>query len=391
MLAWHSALAAIKPGTLSLTIETPLTVRAPARAHAAVGDLFGEAGLDDFFKDPLFQNFFGASTERDITLASKPAHFTVLALPTHDRPADFSGAVGHFSISSDFSDPQAAAGDPVTLRLHIVGTGDFDRVTTPMLHDVEHWKTYAPTATFKAQDGIGYRGEKTLEQPLIAMQAGTQSLPPLTFSWFDPGTRQYVEARTSPPPIRITPAPSGTTVAREASAPAGSPATPLNAKAGPGLRADHVVNGASVASLTPYYYQPVYLGVPGALVLSLTGAWLWLRRRDQAEADAQGARPSLDPEPLLRVMDDAAAAGDPTLFFQSARAALQRKLASRWHLSPDAITLDELCQRLGADSDVARVFRLADETAYAGIRLAAPEFQRWKQLIFGHIHDQVAS
>ncbi len=176
VLTWHSALAAVKPGELALTIETPLTVRMRTTARPDAGFL-GEAGLDDLFNDPMFQNFFGASTEKDITVASAPTAFTVLALPTHDRPADFSGAVGNFSVSSDVSDEKVAAGDPVTLRLRVSGTGNFDRVMTPMLHDVEHWKTYSPTAKFKAEDDIGHRGEKTFEQPLIATQSGMQSLP----------------------------------------------------------------------------------------------------------------------------------------------------------------------------------------------------------------------
>jgi hypothetical protein len=384
VLTWHSALAAVKPGTLSLTVETPLTVRLRDRAHPDAG-LFGEVGLDDFFNDPVFQNFFGASTEKNVTVASKPADFTVLELPTRDRPADFSGAVGHFSIGSDLSDRTAAAGDPVTLRMHVSGTGNFDRVTAPMLHDVDHWKTYATTSTFKAEDGIGYRGEKTFEEPVIAMKSGEQSLPPLTFSWFDPSTRRYVQARTSPPPITITPATTGTMVASESAPPAKPSASIPNDTVGGGLRADHVINGGGTASLTPRYYQPQYIGAPSALVLAFSGAWLWFRRRERVSAHAPGddGEPSLDPEPLLRVMDDAMAVGDPDLFFRSARAALQRHLASKWHLSPDAISREELDVRLGLQSDVARIFMLADETAYAGIQLTAHEFQQWKTLVLG--------
>ncbi len=389
VLTWHSALAAVKPGTLSLTVETPLTVHLRDRARPDAG-LFGEADLDDFFNDPVFQNFFGAATEKDITVASKPADFTVLELPTRDRPADFSGAVGHFSISSDLSDRTAAAGDPVTLRMHVSGTGNFDRVTASMLHGVDHWKTYATTSTFKAEDGIGYRGEKTFEEPVIAMKSGKQSLPPLTFSWFDPSTRRYVQARTSPPNITITPASNEKMVASKSGPPAKPSASIPNDTVGRGLRADHVINGGGTASLTPRYYQLRYIGAPSALVLAFSGAWLWLRRREHvsAHAPADDGEPSLDPEPLLRVMDDAMVAGNPDLFFRSARAALQRHLASKWHLSPDAINREELDVRLGPQSDVARIFMLADETAYAGIQLAAHEFQHWKILVLGCVNGK---
>jgi hypothetical protein len=389
VVTWHSVLAAVKPGTFAVTVETPLTVRMRTRTSGA--GLFGDAGMADLFNDPMIQNFFGTTTEKEITVTSKPAEFSVLALPG-DQPADFSGAVGHFSVSSDLSEDKAAAGDPLTLRMRISGTGNFDRVTSPMLQDVAHWKTYAPTSKFQPSDSIGYRGVKTIEQPVIAMQPGAQSLPPLHFSWFDPDSRQYVQARTSPLLVDIGPPPNGGSVAQLMKPPAG-PGTPPANNPADGLRADQLVSGGSTASLTPYYYQPKYLGAPSALLLAFSGAWFWLRRREQAAAAAvtDGGRQSLDPLPLLKVMDEAMAAGAAEPFFRSAHAALQRDLASKWQLPPEAITLQEVELRLGTDSDVARLFMLADEAAYAGTRLTALEFRRWKQVVLDQLHSEVVS
>jgi hypothetical protein len=224
------------------------------------------------------------------------------------------------------------------------------------------------------------------------MQPGAQVLPPLHFSWFDPSAREYAQAQTAPLTVDIAPAPQDSSVAHQLQPPASPSAASSNDKAGDGLRADRVVNGGVTASLTPHYYQPQYLGVPSALLLAFSGAWFWRRRREHATADAiAGGSRSLDPEPLLRVMDDAMAAEDPDLFFKSARAALQRDLASKWQLSPDAITPEEVDVRLGAKSDVARLFMLADETAYAGVQLTVREFQRWKRFVLGQINSKAVS
>jgi hypothetical protein len=399
VFTWHSALAAVKPGALSLTMETPLTVRIRRALRPGAG-LFGDAGLDDIFNDPAFQNFFGASTEKEITVASSPTEFTVLELPARDRPADFSGAVGHFTVSSDLSDEKAAAGDPVTLRLHVKGDGNFDRVNTRMLHDVEHWKTYAPTAKFKAQDDIGYHGEKTFEQPIIATEPGTQTVPPLEFSWFDPDTGRYAEARTAPLSVAITPAAPDTTAARTtppggnaAGTAAGTaPVSAANTPHADALRPDHVDRGGGVGSLLPLYYQAPYIAIPSLLLIALSGAWVWIRRRELAR-DAQAgraAKSSLQTEPLLKLMDEACVSGDSELFFRSARTALQRTLGSKWLLSPDSLSLEDVDARLGAGSVVARVFKLADEAAYARLQLSTTDFQRWKQLIRRQI-DEVHS
>lgn len=395
VLTWHSALAAVKPGELALTIETPLTVRMRTAGRPDAG-LLGEADIDDLFNDPTLQNFFGTSTEKDITVASAPTAFTVLALPVHDRPADFSGAVGNFSIRSDVSDEKVAAGDPVTLRLRISGTGNFDRVTTPMLHDVEHWRTYSPTAKFTAEDDIGHQGQKTFEQPLIATQAGMQSLPALTFSWFDPNSRRYVVARTSPLNVAIT---AGTPTSRASTTASLAPASSNNTGASAagdrddhGLRPDHVEIGSSTASLMPHYYQPAYVAVPSLLLAALSGAWFWMRRREQISL-AESAKASEFPqtESLLASMEDAGAAGDTTRFFQTARLALRGALASQWRVDPASITLADVEARLSARSITARVFKLADEATYAGVRLEPADFQWWKQLVLREIGNEAMS
>ena len=121
LLTWHSVLAAVKPGTFSLTVESPLTVRIRTGPQR-------EAMLEDQLGDPFMQHFFGATVKKDIKVASPPVELTVSALPAEGRPPDFSGAVGTFKIASDLSSAAAAAGEPLTLRLHVTGSGNFDRV-----------------------------------------------------------------------------------------------------------------------------------------------------------------------------------------------------------------------------------------------------------------------
>ena len=93
---WRSLLAAVKPGTFSLSFETPLTVRIRTRPAR-------ESMLDDLLGDPFLQNIFGATVQKNITAASPAAEITVLPLPAQGRPPDFGGAVGSFKISTDVS------------------------------------------------------------------------------------------------------------------------------------------------------------------------------------------------------------------------------------------------------------------------------------------------
>jgi hypothetical protein len=397
VLTWHSVLSAVKPGALSLMIETPLTVRIRTRSRS-LADLFGDSRLADAFNDPVFQNFFGGTTEKEVTVASAPTAFTVLALPTKDQPAGFGGAVGTFQISSELSDTKVAAGDPLTLRIHITGEGNFDRVNHVMLDDVAHWKTYQPTAVFKPSDNTGYRGEKTFEQPLIAAQPGAQTLPGLTFSYFDPKTGRYEVARTEPLRVAVAPA-SGEDSLASANQAAANPAAGLSNAPTPsaptpgGLRPDHAESGAFTASLLPPYWQPRILAIPAALLVAFSGAWFWLRRRENAAREGSGAlrrTASQTTEALLGQMEAASSTGDAPLFFNAARDALRCTLAGRWKVTPEKITLADIDARLGGESDIRRVFALADETNYSGRRLESGDLQRWKEIVLRQIRGEQA-
>ena len=133
VFTWHSTLAVVKPGEFSLTVETPLTVRmrtAARRRMPIPNGMFNDPMFDEAFNNSFFQDFFGGTTEKEIAVTSQPEALKVLPLPTEGRPAGFGGAVGEFEIASELSAAQSAAGDPLTLRLKVTGTGNFDRVNS---------------------------------------------------------------------------------------------------------------------------------------------------------------------------------------------------------------------------------------------------------------------
>ncbi len=378
---WRSLLAAVKPGTFSLSFETPLTVRIRTRPAR-------ESMLDDLLGDPFLQNIFGATVQKNITAASPAAEITVLPLPAQGRPPDFGGAVGSFKISTEVSSARNTQGDPLTLRLHVSGDGNFDRVETSMLGGDAQWKTYEPKATFKSTDPTGFRGEKTFEQPIIATQSGSRIIPPLVFSYFNPATRRYETAHSSPLSVTVSPAPSSP----ESEPPptlAGTAAADRN-----GLRPDHAVTEARAASLVPPYFRPLFAGGVSVLALVFGGGWVALRRRERNANDIQRERQRLRLQlihELLEAMASSSSAADTAVFFRSARSALQQGLSARWDLAPELITLEDIEARLqGADRDeVRQIFLLADEANYSGADLKAADFEHWTQAVRRHLAAEV--
>jgi hypothetical protein len=367
VLTWHSVLAAVKPGTFSLTVQSPLTVRIRTGSRQ-------EAMLEDQLGDPFMQHFFGATVRKEIKVASPPVELTVSTLPAEGRPPDFSGAVGTFKIASDLSSTAASAGDPLTLRLHVSGSGNFDRVDSHMLEHIERWKTYPPKSMFKAADAVGYKGEKTFEQPLIASQPGRQTLPALTFSYFDPTTGRYETARSAPLSVTISPA-LADSMANAAQIAAGSAGTSPNL-APSGLRPDHLATDAPVGSLVPLYLQARFLAIPSLLTLAFAGGWLRLRHGTGGGSARSRLRAT---NRVLVQLDQAARSGDTAKFLISARSALQ--MAARWQASSRPVTMAEADRLASESEDIRKLSALADEADYSGQEPTAIDFARWRQVV----------
>jgi hypothetical protein len=384
VFTWRSVLAVVKPGTFPLSAEVPLTVKIRTRPR-------GQSQLDDQFGDPFWQNLFGTTVPKDISVRSPSQELKVEELPMQGRPADFHGAIGTFSITSDISPVKAEAGDPMTLRMRVSGSGNFDRVDSSMLEHLDQWKTYPPKSSFNTSDPIGFNGMKTFEQPVIASQPGMQTLPALSFSYFDPNTRHYETARSAPLSVTVSPSLADSTLAAPPVA-AGAAAQP-GGKRADGLRPDQAEAAAPVASLLPLYLQPRFLPIPSLLALAFAAGWIGVRRRRNLSAESPSGYVRTHTRAAKRVlaqMDAAARAGDAALFFDCARTALQRLLAARWQIATEEVTAAELEAHSDADDDIRQLFSLADESKYSGGKLSATDFARWMSLVRQRLSEKPA-
>ena len=378
VFTWSTAITAVKAGNYEMSVEIPTTVTVRQQApRMSMGSPFD----DDFF-DQAFNNFFGSATQKQITLNSRPAGVTILSLPTENRPASFTGAVGQFDIAAGTLPAQVAAGDPVTLKLKIGGTGNFDRVTAPTVENSDSWKTYTPGAKFDPADNAGYSGTKTFEQALIPKQSGKLEIPALAFSYFDPEQKQYVTKTTSPINVEVAP---GQPVAAT-TPPTTTPSTPAITVAATSSLAPNKINlGHFSRTLQPWLLNPLI--VTGALLPSAGAllAYWFLRRRQHLARDPKRIRIATAQHALrtqLRTMEQAAADGDAGEFFAAARSAFQNLLGLRWSLPPRTITLAEIDARLNGEADGLRtIFGLANEADYTGRAFAPDELRRLQTLV----------
>jgi len=389
VLAWHSALTAVKPGEYPIHLEMPLTVIVAQRMPRNVQD-------DDIFGS-FFKNAFASmGTKKNVTLQNEALTLKVLPLPQANRPADFSGAVGQFEAEASATPTNVNAGDPITLRLKVTGSGNFDRVSSNMLAGDSHWKTYSPKSHFDAGDSIGYQGAKTFEQPVIPIDGGISSVPSLSFSFFDPEKRDYVTRTTAPIAVTV----SGSSVATTVNAsPAASPPTPAQPQAAPSsasttpsdIRPNKIESGTFVATLQPIYLNPWFLAAQSLPILACLAGFAFIRRqemishpqRKRATAAQQAIRHQVS------AMDEAIQNHQTDAFFIHARTALQQRLGQQWNLRPEAITLADIDARLGTGSENIRsIFEMADQASYSDLQFADADLRQWRQVVLNELAEK---
>ena len=383
VLTWHSALTAVKTGDFSLTMQMPATVvvrdQPQRRSRGNSNDPF-----DQMFNDPFFDDAFAGvmGHQKEVTLGSEPDVLSILSLPAANRPADFAGAVGNFQVRATASPTSATAGDPLTLRLEVSGTGDFDRLTSDVLPSADGWKTYPAKSTFVPEDSAGYRGTKTFEQVVMAKDASVKELPALRLSFFNPETKRYETRTTAPIPVQITGAPANLAAATPVATIAPNiPPTP----AAPELVPNKVEPGHLVATLRPVFTDPWFVAAQGLPLCALAVGLTFIRRQRRFAADPRLARADAAERAVhmqIDAMDRAMRQHDSTAFFLAARGALQQRLGERWGTRPETITLAEIQTRLNGAGDAIRpIFETADRIIYSGQDFGDADYRQWQDLI----------
>ncbi|MCA8943292.1 MAG: BatD family protein, partial [Planctomycetes bacterium] len=144
------------------------------------------------FEDSLFEPV--PRDRHEAIVYGEPARFTIQPLPGSGRPTSFRGAVGAFRVTAVIEDLPTRVGETFFLDLRIDGPGNHATLGTP--------DPVLPG--FHVYGHVVARGtDSTRVRYEIAALERTRSVPPIEFSFFDPATRGYRNARTEPIPLDI--------------------------------------------------------------------------------------------------------------------------------------------------------------------------------------------
>jgi len=354
------------------TIVEFRTAVTPARAGSLT---LGPAVLPLAVLRPRAQrrSFFGGSVRQQVELRSEALALEVLPLPAEGRPAEFSGAVGRFTITARAAPTELAAGDPVTVTMDVRGEGALGAAMPGGVPASETFRVYPVQPATRQPEVAPGVVHRIFEQVVIPQRPGPATLPPLAFAFFDPEARAYRTA--THPPIAL--------VVRDSAGRSDRPQI-VGSESAPPERAEPL--GRDLVSIKDAPGQWRALGaarwrsaafwigqLPPLVVLVLVAVWDRRRQRDArdpARLRVERARRMAHDD--LAAARRALAAGDRSGCYDAIARALTGYLAAWLDLAPGSVTPEEVVARLRAAGvspptldDARSVLAACEETRFA--------------------------
>ncbi len=157
---------------------------------------------------------------RDELVHGVEARITILPLPEQDRPAEFTGAIGRYTIHATAEPRELVAGTSLALTVRIeaeASLGDLSQCAAPSLEGL---------AGFHVRGSLLERDplRLTARHDLVPLDAGVASVPPIRFAFFDvtpPAGYRTIE--TQPIALVVHPAEASSTTSTIPTPSSGSP------------------------------------------------------------------------------------------------------------------------------------------------------------------------
>ena len=174
----------------------PMTMECVAQIRTQRNNSRSMDPFEAFFNDPFFnRNVMNVQKE----LSSQSFSIEAKNLPENTKPASFAGAVGNYKFTSSIDKTELSTNEAVTVTLTVSGSGNIELLQMPEPVFPPDFEVYDPKITTSTDiNSQGIIGTKKAEYLAIPRQAGSFSIPPVEFSYFNPGTDSYQTLYSEP-------------------------------------------------------------------------------------------------------------------------------------------------------------------------------------------------
>ncbi len=149
--------------------------------------------------DPFEAFFNGGSGYIEVKKKIVAPGIDIQVDPLPERPAGFSGGVGHFSVSASLNKTETKANDPITLRITISGAGNLKLTKQPQVELPKDFDKYEPKITDKTKlTTAGIEGSMIYDILIVPRHQGHYELPPVSLTYFDTTAKAYKTVSSEP-------------------------------------------------------------------------------------------------------------------------------------------------------------------------------------------------
>lgn len=296
------------------------------------------------YVDPFEAFFNGGSGYVEVKkqIVAPAVEIEVDALP--QRPANFSGGVGRFSISASLDKTEVKANNPITMRVVVSGTGNLKLIKQPAVNFPKDFDCYDPKQTDKTRlTTNGVEGNVVYDFLVVPRHQGDFEIPAVEFVYYDTQAKQYKTATTESFKVHVEKGEGGTTTVQDFS---GQEDVKLLAS---DIR--HIKTGDSeVQPAGEYYYgSGSYWGTIAGILLLFIVAVVTFRKQALANADVAGARAGKANKVATKRLKKAAQlmkAGKSSEFYDEALRALWGYVGDKFNMPVEQLSQDNIRERL---------------------------------------------
>lgn len=146
----------------------------------------------DYYHDPFFGSL-SVSKPKQLNVTPNELTINVKGLPK-PVPADFSGGVGNFKLTSSLPSQSFATNQAASVVYTIEGNGNLKYITLPNLSNIypPELEVYSPTSESNINVGRNsVSGSVKYDYSFMPLEAGTFRLPEVNLVYFNPETATY--------------------------------------------------------------------------------------------------------------------------------------------------------------------------------------------------------
>ena len=146
----------------------------------------------EYYRDPFYGSL-SVSKPLQLNVTPNELQVTVKSLP-QPVPPDFSGGVGHFSISSSLPAQKFATNQVASIVYTVQGTGNIKYITLPDLQKIypSELEVYTPTSDVNVNVGrYDVSGKVKFDYSFMPLEWGNFHIPEVKLVYFNPSTGKY--------------------------------------------------------------------------------------------------------------------------------------------------------------------------------------------------------